>query len=66
MRRPSSNPFKNNAGESNDGHFLRVSGDCICLICGGKYYDHPNDMEQLDWQGSPFLNVLCDGTRVKL
>lgn len=42
----------------------RASGDCMCT-CGKKYYDHPADYSQL-FNGSPFLNVLCDGSYVKL
>ena len=48
--------------------FVRASGDCLCSDCGKKYYDHPSDKapESLDWEGHPFLRILCDGTRVKL
>lgn len=40
--------------------FMRASGDVICPGCGAKYYYHP--------QGVPYewLNVICDGTYVKL
>lgn len=37
----------------------RSGGDCLCE-CGRKYYDHPQDADH------PFLNVLCDGSVVKL
>ncbi len=40
--------------------FMHASGDCICQQCDRIYYDHPADVLE------PFLNVLCDGTRVKL
>ena len=38
----------------------RCGGDCLCPDCGRKYYDHPKDID------FPFLNVLCDGSVVKL
>ena len=38
----------------------RAGGDCCCVDCGRKYYDHPRDVEY------EFLNVLCDGSVVKL
>lgn len=38
----------------------RASGDAICEICEYAYRDHPPDAEQ------SFLNVLCNGRRVKL
>ena len=40
--------------------FVRAAGNCICKECGKKYSEHPEDPK------SPYLNVLCDGTRVKL
>lgn len=46
--------------------FVRAGGDVICEVCGKKYYDHPMDKEILSWGGYPFLNVGCDGTRLKL
>jgi hypothetical protein len=46
--------------------FIRASGDVICEVCGKPYRKHPFDMEIIGWQDEPFLNVLCDGTRVKL
>jgi len=48
--------------------FIRASGDCICEICGKKYYDHPleKNKEYLDYEDRPFLRRLCDGTLVKL
>ena len=39
---------------------IRVSGDCVCNICNEKYYDHPHDSE------FEFLNIRCDGQRLKL
>jgi hypothetical protein len=46
--------------------FHRASGDCICEDCGEVYYDHQYDMEELGYDGQPFLIVLCNGERVKL
>jgi hypothetical protein len=39
----------------------RAGGDCVCMHCGRKYYDHPQ--ARPDW---PYLNLLCDGSLVKL
>jgi hypothetical protein len=51
-----------------DSHepFIRVSGECVCEVCGDKYWRHPHDMKQLDSNGEPFLKVRCDGRRLKL
>ncbi len=38
----------------------RAGGDCVCLDCGRKYYDHPQ------FPPARFLNQLCDGSLVKL
>lgn len=38
----------------------RAGGDCQCLDCGRRYYDHPPCATH------PFLTVLCDGSVVKL
>lgn len=46
--------------------FIRASGDCICKDCKKKYRQHPQDMEELSYDGYPYLRILCDGTRVKL
>ena len=40
--------------------FSRVSGDCICSVCGQKYYDHHQ------YPGVTWLNILCDGRVIKL
>jgi hypothetical protein len=45
---------------------IRASGDVICEVCGKKYCDHPMDMEQLSYDGHPFLHIRCDGMRLKL
>lgn len=38
----------------------RCGGDVVCMDCGRKFYDHPQEAEYR------FLNVLCDGSVVKL
>lgn len=56
-------------GETHDelaDRFYRASGDCICDTCGKKYYSHPYATEARDRDGTPYLNVLCDGDIVKL
>lgn len=45
---------------------VRAGGECTCPTCGNLYRQHPYDMKVLDWEGHPFIKVLCDGTRVKL
>ena len=45
---------------------LHASGECICEICGKEYRRHPEDLEELSYDGNPFLHMLCDGTQVKL
>jgi hypothetical protein len=44
----------------------RAGGDCICEICKKRYSEHSLDKEILDFKGDPFLNILCNGDRVKL
>jgi len=46
--------------------YYRTSGDCLCKICNKEYWRHPMDMFDLGYDNTPFLHVLCDGTRVKL
>lgn len=46
--------------------FTRASGDCVCVLCGKEYRKHPHDMDDLGYDGEPFLRLLCDGRRVKL
>lgn len=53
-----------------DGHVQerdrRADGRCVCE-CGRAYWRHPFDMTTLSGiDGTPFLHLLCDGTRVKL
>lgn len=42
----------------------RCGGDVVCADCGKKFYDHP----QFEAGGGAFrfLNILCDGSLVKL
>lgn len=45
--------------------FVRASGDAICGNCGQPYKRHAFDYSEL-CDGVPYLNVICDGTKVKL
>ena len=51
-----------------DVNFTRASGELICQSCGELYFRHQLDKSEnaLDYNGHPFLRVLCDGRRVKL
>lgn len=44
----------------------RASGDMLCYFCGQEYFAHPMDWRVIGFGDVPFLNVLCDGRRVKL
>ena len=46
--------------------WFHASGDCLCSVCGKEYREHPRDYGQVDWEGIPFLRVLCNGSRMKL
>jgi len=47
--------------------FIRAGGDVICPDCGQPYKKHPYSYAEADlFQGHPYLNVLCNGTKVKL
>lgn len=48
-----------------DPHGERCSGDMLCQ-CGREYRQHPMDWRVIGYGDVPFLNVLCDGRRVKL
>lgn len=48
-----------------DPHGERASGDYLC-VCGQPYFAHPMDWRVIGYGHVPFLNVLCDGRRVKL
>ena len=45
---------------------FRVSGECVCEVCGNLYYDHPMETRILGYDDAPFLNRLCDGRLGKL
>lgn len=44
----------------------RAGGDCECGVCGECFQIHPFDWRVIGYGNVPFLNVLCDGRRVKL
>lgn len=44
----------------------RACWDCGCHVCGLSYGMHPLDWRVIGYGNRPFLNVLCDGHRVKL
>jgi hypothetical protein len=44
----------------------RSYGECVCDRCGEEYFTHPMDWRVIGYGNVPFLNVLCDGRRVKL
>lgn len=46
--------------------FHRVSGECICEVCGNEYYDHPVETRILGNENEPFLYRLCNGWFGKL
>lgn len=46
---------------SDSSEITRASGDVLCDICSFTYKEHPYDAAPND-----FLNVLCNGRRVKL
>lgn len=45
---------------------MTAAGRCICSACGFTYAEHPLDWRVIGYLNTPFLNVLCDGVRVKL
>lgn len=47
-------------GKVDRGEWLRAGGECICTKCGKEYSRH-EIVEAFPW-----LNMLCDGTLVKL
>jgi hypothetical protein len=44
----------------------RTNGELIYKKCGKNYYSHPLYYNVLDFNGDPFLNMLCNGDLVKL
>ena len=49
-----------------DPHGERAMGECYCDRCNRPYFDHPPDWRVIGYGSVPFLNVLCNGRRVKL
>jgi hypothetical protein len=49
-----------------DSTGARASGDMVCKICLQTYAAHPMDWRVIGYGDVPFLNVLCNGSRVKL
>ena len=41
-----------------NGMYARACGDCVCEVCGRKFYDHRNYV--------PWLTLLCNGDLVHL
>lgn len=58
----------------NQVDFIRAESNCICTVCGKYYWQHPDcpqsalpeDMQSSSVTTDYMLNVLCDGTHVKL
>ncbi len=48
------------------GDGIRCSGECICDGCGQEFFKHPFEWRKVGFGNVPFLNILCDGTLVKL
>lgn len=46
--------------------FQRADMNSECSVCGKQYGVHPFDWRVIGYGDVPFLNVLCDGRRVKL
>lgn len=46
--------------------FIRAGGDCRCSKCGLEYRKHRWCSQSKAYSGEYVLNVLCDGTHVKL
>jgi len=44
---------------------IRYDGRALCFACGKQVYDHPLDPTFLDYNGEPFVHLLCDGQRAK-
>lgn len=53
-------PYKLDEIRVERGDWYRAGGDCICEVCGCKYYDHQ------PVTGFRWLRKLCDGSLVKL
>lgn len=48
------------------GEATVASGEVLCEECGQEYFYHPYDWRLLEYGGRPYLNILCNGQRVKL
>ncbi len=48
------------------GDDTRADHLMTCEHCTLEYWRHPYCSNQLDWEGLPFLHVLCNGDHVKL
>ena len=44
----------------------RTSHLVVCKECGKEYIEHPYIDNTLDWEGRPYLHVVCNGDIVKL
>lgn len=54
-------PYKPDRTRVEEMHdWQRASGDCICEVCGHKFYDH-HEVPGYGW-----LRKLCNGDLVKL
>jgi uncharacterized cysteine cluster protein YcgN (CxxCxxCC family) len=51
--------------EQDQERMKRLPHDGICATCGKTCIKHPFHTA-LDWDGNPYLHVLCDGTLAKL
>lgn len=48
-----------------DQHWMRASGECLCVHCGKTYSRHPMDEVHVGMNGALWLHRLCDGSLVK-
>lgn len=45
---------------------IRVAAYAACPICGQMASAHPLDWRVVGYDGEPFLQIYCDGQRIKL
>jgi hypothetical protein len=45
---------------------VRSSGDFVCKACKLPYRKHPSLISDLSYDGTPFLELSCDGLALKL
>lgn len=50
---------------AHSGRDYRSSGEALCPVCGHPIRLHPLDPNELSYDKQPFLEVLCNGDRVK-